>query len=70
MPDMGTSRRPSSLLKKPQLARYGVKNGLVRESDQILMYCRVHSGFSPIFALSRTRLRIFQQAASPVHIVN
>jgi len=48
----------SSLLKKAQPARYGVKNAL-----KMLMYSRVHCAFSGLFASSRTRLRLFQQAA-------
>ncbi len=50
----------SSLLKKPQAARDGVKNGL-----KMLMYLRVHSAYSTVFALSRTRLRLFHQALQP-----
>jgi type IV pilus assembly protein PilV len=49
----------NSLLKNSQPARYGVENTL-----KMLMYCRVHSAFSGVFALSRTRLRVFQQAAN------
>ena len=49
----------NSLLKNSQPARYGVENTL-----KMLMYCRVHSAFSDVFALSRTRLRVFQQAAN------
>ena len=45
----------SSLLKNPHAARDGVKNGLT-----MLMCCRTHSAYSTVFALSRTRLRLFQ----------
>ncbi len=49
---------PSSLSKKLQPARYGVANGA-----EMLTYCRVRSAFAAVSALSRTRLRLFQQAA-------
>jgi len=41
-------------LKNPQAAHYGVKNRL-----KMLVYWRVHSAFSPILALSCTRLSLF-----------
>ena len=50
---------PSSVLKSPQAAQYGVKNGL-----KSLVYWRVHCIFSATFSLSCTHLRLFQQAAS------
>ena len=49
----------SSMLKNPQPAQSCVEKGL-----KMLMYYRVHCAFSAIFALSCTRLRIFQHAAS------
>ncbi len=52
---------PSGVLKKPQSARYGVKNAL-----KILVYSHVRCAFSVVLALPRTRLRLFQQAAQSV----
>jgi len=49
----------SRLLKKSHAAQSGVNNWLT-----MLMYWRVHCACSPIFALSCTRLRLFQQPVS------
>ena len=48
----------SSVLKNPQPARYVVASRL-----KMLMYWHIHFAFSPACASSRTRLRLFQQAA-------
>ena len=53
----------SSVLKKPQPARYGVENSL-KYAGPRSGKLRVHSAFSAVFALSRTRLKLFQHAAS------
>ena len=45
-------------LKSSQMARCRVKSRL-----KLLMYCRVHSAFSPAFALPRTHLRAFSSTA-------
>jgi len=47
---------PNRLLKNPHAAPYGVTNRL-----KMLMYWRVHCAFSPLCALSCTRLKLFQQ---------
>ena len=49
----------SSSLKKPQPVRYGVSKG-----SRVLMYQRVRGAFVTVFALTGTRLRLFQHAGS------
>ena len=48
----------SGVLKKPQPAQY-----VVASRVKMLMYWHIHSAFSPACASSRTRLRLFEQAA-------